>query len=129
PLACGLNGPAKIRFRFGLIALTEPQESAVGIGERMARINFKRLVVIGQGPLPIAFCQASIAPVVICRCDAKIKFDGSGKVAYSSSEVSAVRARVASTQIRDGQVRIDLQSFVVMGNGVEQFVLLRQDVA
>src|SRR5262249_10184815 len=113
-----------IRFSLSVLALKQPQESAVGIGQRVTRIDFNGLVVVGQGSFSIAFCQPRIAAIVVRRCDAGIKLDGSRKVAYRSGKVFVVRSRVASTQIRDRQIGTDLQSLVVMGDRLVQFLLL-----
>src|SRR5262249_45026461 len=40
---------------FGLFRTSTIPSSSVGIGQRMTRINFKDLVVVGRGSLPITF--------------------------------------------------------------------------
>ena len=57
-------------------------------------IDLDGLVVIRQGCLPVASRQPSIAPVVVCCCDAGIKLGGSGKVVYGPGKVFLVRPRV-----------------------------------
>ncbi len=105
----------EIAFGFAARTLHQPGHAPIGVTQRIARIEFERAAIIGDGSVEVALGAAGVGAIVPALYEIGIEFDGPAVIGDSAVPVSFVIAQIAAIAPGGGAARVEPDGLIEIG--------------